>query len=466
MERIRMLASLTRGSKCVCDIGCDHAYTLVQALLNYDVERGIAADINCKPLANALKNITANNLDQRIKCVLSDGFDVIDDYFDTAILSGMGGILICDILKRGLAKLQNKKLIISANNDTPLVRRFMLENNFFLKNEFSVEENSKYYEILVYESGFDYLDEYDILYGKFLRSKKEPAFIKNYTKKKALLEKIIKDIEDDKLREEKKNLLKEVNYLLEGKIMEKHFIANTSNYYRCYYIDDNTRPTIIVSPGGGYKYTSPRESEPVVEVFNKRGYHVIVVNYREELLPYPKPQEFLATAIDEVAKDKRIGKLIGLGFSAGGHCLLEVILHAKDHNLKTKFDLLMLGYPVITTDERYRHNGSFENLLQDKKDDQKLLKYLSLETQVTSSAPDLFLWGTFTDESVPVMNSIKLLEAYYQAKANAEYHTFYFGGHALSVANSASSEGNKAKESSYIAKWVLLADDWIKRKLA
>ncbi len=461
-----MLASLTSGSKIVCDIGCDHAYTLVQALLNYGVERGIAADINPLPLANASKNITVNKLNERIKCVLSDGFAEITDYFDTAILSGMGGILICDILKRGLAKIKNKKLIISANNDTPLVRSFMLQNDFFLKDEFAVEENNKYYEILVYESGFDSLDAYDILYGKCLRRKKETAFIKHYTKKKALLEKIIKDIADDELKEEKKKLLTEVNYLLEGKNMEKHFIDNTPNYYRCYFIDDTTRPTIIVSPGGGYKYTSPRESEPVVEVFNKRGYHVIVVNYREELLPYPKPQEFLAKAIDEVAKDKRIGKLIGLGFSAGGHCLLEVILHAADHNLKTKFDLLMLGYPVITTDERYWHQGSYVNLLQDKINDQKLLKYLSLETQVTNSAPDLFLWGTFTDESVSVMNSLMLLEAYYQAKANVEYHTFYFGGHALSVANAASSEGNKAKESPYIARWIDLACEWLKRKLA
>lgn len=248
--------------------------------------------------------------------------------------------------------------------------------------------------------------------------------------------------------------------------MEKHFILNTKNYYRTYFLDEQTRPTLVIAPGGAYKYTSPRESEPVVEEFLKRGYHAVVVNYRETLEAYPMPGTYLAKALEEVRTDKRVGKMIGLGFSAGGHCLLEYCLHSKDYSYGSRPDLLILGYPVITSDLTIGHQESFAVLLKSEVNNQKLRKYLSLETQVTKeNAIDLFLWGTFTDSSVFVENSLRLMEAYKKAEGNAEYHSFCFGGHGLSVANSSSSEGKTALESPYIAKWVDLANDWIQYKL-
>lgn len=466
MDRINKLASLTAGSKIVCDIGCDHAYTLVKAIEEYKVLKGIGVDINPMPLANALKNIKAHHLEDQVELILSNGFENVNSLFDTAIISGMGGLLICDILKAGLSKIKNKKLIIEANCDADKVRCFLFDNGFKLVDEFALYDKNKYYEIMVFVTGQEKNDIYDILYGKYLRIKREEAFVSYYRKKKALLEDIISKVNDDKIKAERRVELIEINNLIEGYNMEKYFINNTKNFYRTYFIDNTKRPTILISPGGGYKYTSPRESEPVAKAFNARGYHAVIVNYREELLAYPKPQDFLASAIDEVAKDKRVGKIIGLGFSAGGHCILETILHGKDHSLKSEISLLILGYPVITSDKRFRHNGSFENLLQENINDEKLLNYLSLETQVTKDAPDLFLWGTYTDESVPVMNSLLLLEAYNEAKANAEYHSFYYGGHAMSLANSSTSDGDQKRESKYISKWFDLACDWLNSKLS
>ncbi|MCM1130891.1 MAG: alpha/beta hydrolase [Roseburia sp.] len=250
--------------------------------------------------------------------------------------------------------------------------------------------------------------------------------------------------------------------------MEKKYILETKNYYRTYFLDEKTRPTIFICPGGGYKYTSPRESEPVVEEFLKRGYHAVVVNYRETIEDaYPLPSTYVGKALDEIKKDSRVGKVIGLGFSAGGHCLLEYTLHYKDYPYGIKPDLLILGYPVITADSSCAHLASFELLLRENVNDLSLRKYLSLETQVTKeNTVDLFLWGTYTDQSVPVENSLRLIEAYRKAEGNVEYHLFPFGTHGLSVANSDSSEGKKELENPYVAKWVDFADDWIKLKIS
>ena len=57
MNRLDLIASYTKGSKIVCDIGCDHAYALIDAINKYGVEKGIPADINEGPLNNAIKTI-------------------------------------------------------------------------------------------------------------------------------------------------------------------------------------------------------------------------------------------------------------------------------------------------------------------------------------------------------------------------------------------------------------------------
>ena len=61
--------------------------------------------------------------------------------------------------------------------------------------------------------------------------------------------------------------------LLEDEVDEKYYLSDNINFYRTYYIDENPRPTIVVAPGGGYTYSSPREAEPVVREFRKRGYN-------------------------------------------------------------------------------------------------------------------------------------------------------------------------------------------------
>lgn len=248
--------------------------------------------------------------------------------------------------------------------------------------------------------------------------------------------------------------------------MNKKFILGTPNYYTMYFIDNNPRPTIVVSPGGGYAYTSERESAPVADIFNSYGYHVVVVNYRETVNEaYPMPGKYLAEAINEISTDHHVSNIILMGFSAGGHNALDVCLHSNDYKLKYNIKMLILGYPVITADARYRHEGSFKNLLLNSFTDEKLLEYVSLEKHINEDAPDLFLWGTITDESVSVKNSWLLLEAYKKHNLNVEYHMFDMGGHGLSVCNEASAQGDIKKVNPYIAKWSQLAHEWIQLKL-
>ena len=248
--------------------------------------------------------------------------------------------------------------------------------------------------------------------------------------------------------------------------MEKVYINNTKNYYRSYFIDATKRDLVIISAGGGYQYTSERESEPVGNKYLNAGYNVVIVNYREDVTEkYPLPSKYLAYVINLFRNDKRVNKIIGIGFSAGGHNMLEVSLHHNDYDGNVKPDLLILGYPVVTSDSKYYHEGSFKNLLHDDFNNKKLMEYMSMELQVKNDAPDLFLWGTITDNSVDVMNSLLLIEAYHKHNCNVEYHLFPMGPHGLSVSNSESAMGDKNKDIPYITKWVDLSLEWLKLKL-
>ena len=88
-----------------------------------------------------------------------------------------------------------------------------------------------------------------------------------------------------------------------------------------------------------------------------------------------------------------------------------------------------------------------------------------LENEVNENAPDLFLWGTLTDESVPVENSLLLVEAYKKYKLSVEYHLFPIGGHGLSLANETTSLGDKKKELPIVSQWKELSLNWLKLKI-
>ncbi len=463
MTRIELLSSLTEGFDTICDIGCDHGYVIIDAIEKYNVKKAIAVDVNEKPLNSAKAN--ASHLKDKVEYILSDGLDNVNLDFDCAIMAGMGGILIKDIINKGLNKLKNKTIIIQANSDRPLLRKYLNENNFKFIKEFAINDQNKYYEIMVVESGNEKLDEFDIEFGPILRRNKTDIYINHYENELNNLEKIISKINDkDKLEEKLKYYRLLIRLLCKGTVLTYN-ILNTKNYYRTYFLDDEKRPTILVSPGGGYHHCSPREAGNIAYYYNNKGYHVVVVNYKMTDEAYPMPATYLAYVNNLLRNDKRVSKIIGLGFSAGGHNILEMNIHNEDYKT-SKCDLLMLGYPVVTNDLEYIHKGSFENLLKDKINDIDLYNKMSLEKEIKKeSIPSLFLWGTITDESVHVMNSIKLLEACKKNDINVEYHLFPMGGHGLGSADNYSSEGNKSKNIPYINKWLDLSNEWIHNNL-
>ena len=214
MQRIELLASLAKGSNSLLDLGCDHAYVLTLAINKYNVKSGIASDISDGPLKMAKENIVKSGLEDKITLIKSDGFENINLDFDTCIIAGMGGILIKDILDKGLNKIKNSKLILEPNKDSKEVRLFLCKNNFSIIDEYAIYDSNKYYEIIIAKYGHQELTDFEINYGPVLLKKKPLEFIKFYKEKYNFINNIISNIKDEFEKNEKLKLLNDYKIII------------------------------------------------------------------------------------------------------------------------------------------------------------------------------------------------------------------------------------------------------------
>ena len=236
--------------------------------------------------------------------------------------------------------------------------------------------------------------------------------------------------------------------------------------------DSNRKfPAIIVCPGGGYGFCSKREAEIIALQFTAAGYHAFVLDYA--VAPqnhYPEPQKNFSDAISLVrnnAEEWRVDadKIAVIGFSAGGHLAASLATMwnkepLKSYKGKNKPNAAILSYPVISSEEGVAHLGSFYNLCGE--DNKELIDKMSLETQVDSDTAPCFIWHTFTDEAVPVENSLRFATTLNKAKIPFEMHVFPDGPHGLSVSNHIAAIDEKYNVPEVQA-WVKLAVDWLNR---
>ena len=222
----------------------------------------------------------------------------------------------------------------------------------------------------------------------------------------------------------------------------------------CGYIPDNfdqinisrKHPAVLILPGGGYGRVSQREKEPVALKFLAEGICAFTLEYSVgPQKVFPRALCEVALAMDYIrthAKEYNIDEenISICGFSAGGHLaatfgafwnkdfVKDIIGPDKD----PRPNKVILSYPVITSGE-YAHQGSFENVLGDKKDDPKMRELLSMENQVTSEFPPVFIWHTFEDNAVPVMNTLLFAKALAENDILTEMHIYPKGRHGLSL---------------------------------
>lgn len=231
------------------------------------------------------------------------------------------------------------------------------------------------------------------------------------------------------------------------------------------------RPAIVICPGGAYQSISESEAEPVATEYYAAGYHTFMLNY--SVMENAKDFQPLCQLASTVAHIRKMNeewfvddkKIAVCGFSAGGHLAASLgILHNKESFLNAfartadiRPNAMILGYPVITSDE-YAHVPSVENVSGGKAGSE-IYTWFGLDKHVDGHTPPAFMWHTAEDKAVPVENSLKLSAALSAAKIPFELHVFPKGPHGMSVCTKEVSELTEI--CAYNRRWVGWSIQWL-----
>ena len=247
----------------------------------------------------------------------------------------------------------------------------------------------------------------------------------------------------------------------------------------CYVLDNTpemdekrVRPAVVICPGGAYKKVTERDGEPIAIKLLGMGVQSFILNYSVAPVHHPAQLAELASAVKlvrEHAAEWHVNpnKILVMGTSAGGH--LAGML-ATMWNSDTLKDLgydpvtirpngLIMGYSVVTADQKYGHQGSFDNLLG-KGATREEREKLSLQTLVSADTPIAFIWTTTKDTTVPMENSLMLVEALRAHGINFEFHVFPHGqhGHSLATKETAADESQIVPA---LQIWPTLLAEWL-----
>lgn len=214
-------------------------------------------------------------------------------------------------------------------------------------------------------------------------------------------------------------------------------------------------PLVLVCPGGGYARRADHEGAPIARWATTCGCAAAVLAYR--VAPEAAFPNSLNDALDAVrllrAKKSELalsGKIVVLGFSAGGHLAASLSVHGC-HEPETRVDGSILIYPVITMRDPFTHGGSRTNLLGPNPSAEMMDK-TSNELRVSEKTPPAFLIHGVNDTAVPVENSLMYAAALKDHKIPYELHVFPDAPHGFGMGVPGSAPNQ----------WPALAAVWLK----
>lgn len=242
--------------------------------------------------------------------------------------------------------------------------------------------------------------------------------------------------------------------------------------------------TVLVIPGGGYvNCCDTYEGEDIAEYFASFGVDAFVLRYNVTSLNnnkpvFPLPYLDITRAIRYIranAEDLNVNpdSLGIIGFSAGAHLCSWVSTKPNEKYTNEKYtddladrysarpDWCILCYGVLDLHKISSFGVTGINLFGDNPTDE-LLSSVSGPENVTEDTPPTFLFHTYSDQIVPVLNSIKYYEAMAEHSVRGEIHIYEPGSHGMGIAIPV--PHIKEEDRKYCEQWPELLRKWVVEK--
>lgn len=250
------------------------------------------------------------------------------------------------------------------------------------------------------------------------------------------------------------------------------------------------KPLVIICPGGGYAFTSDREAEVIALKFNSIGMNAVVLWYSTNDVVKNIPQNALYELLQAVSIVRNNvdswlldeNNIWVCGFSAGGHLALNGAVKSTNHLIAQKLGVslsdikingVILGYPCVYQEQSFEEDDlgfasglitypqtANERFFGTKKPTKEDIEQFNLLNDITPETPPMFIWHTYEDQLVDVMNAIKLSYTLRKNNVPFEMHIFEKGEHGLSLADRTTAR-KPSHYNSHVAKWFELCEEWL-----
>lgn len=224
---------------------------------------------------------------------------------------------------------------------------------------------------------------------------------------------------------------------------------------------EKDRPAIIVCPGGGYIYCSPREAEPVALSYAAKGFHAFILRYStgrscagfQPLKEISWVIRYLRDHAEEwhIAPDK----IVTCGFSAGGHLALAGGV-AAEH----RANAMILNYPVAKFPNMPEMAPMIKLITGKASVSEMDVAWLDMLSQIRKDAPPVFLASTAEDLLTP-HGALAIANRYSDLGKPYELHVFQHGPHGYSLANEVTADGSSQVLNPAYAHWQDLSVQWL-----
>ena len=235
---------------------------------------------------------------------------------------------------------------------------------------------------------------------------------------------------------------------------------------------EERRPSVLLLPGGGYRFVSRREAEPVAMHLLTLGFNVFILTYSVAPNAFPTQLREVAAAMELICEKSREWycdpeKIAIMGFSAGAHLAAHYTNRYDCPEVRAVFPeskpvaASVLAYPVITADPAYSHRGSFEKLNGGTyPETEEQIAFYSCDKMVSERTPATFLWHCTGDKVVPVQNSILYAMALAENKVPFRMEIFPMGKHGMSTCDYVTSD-QLLPEAETVRQWLAAVKQWL-----
>ncbi len=174
--RMEAIVNLLGINETVADIGCDHGKLSAYLIKNNYANKVFATDISEPSLEKANKLAKKEELNN-ISFFVGDGFNALPQKTDAAVIAGMGGEVIANIIDNEFAKT---KLVLQPMKDTDILYKKLYSLGFCIEKEVIVREGGRFYEIILAVPGSDVPFDYELVpVDRLLKDESALLFLKH-----------------------------------------------------------------------------------------------------------------------------------------------------------------------------------------------------------------------------------------------------------------------------------------------